>query len=297
VRESSRSSVLMRHHGGAASWIVASFLLICLSPLAFGAQLDVEIGIGGYVSRWSYAPVRVTISGLSHPVDGRIRLAQLIGNPTEDPAHIGSVVYAGKLVDRTYEATIPIYDPLNPVRIEVDDGEGSLAVCGISLMPVDDTVLIDPSELPRDWWGFDAVRELWIGGSGATEGAWTTIGEWVTAGGSLCSPAPISTGLTPRRAEAASDNRSSPRDRSGWYGVPRRGTEEGSAGFAGAKRNPPPHHRPLRLWPRRFCAERPSIGRTSSPLCSSFSRFWRALLRSPVAWGGDPMQQLPPCSS
>jgi len=138
----------MRHHGGAASWIVASFLLICLSPLAFGAQLDVEIGIGGYVSRWSYAPVRVTISGLSHPVDGRIRLAQLIGNPTEDPAHIGSVVYAGKLVDRTYEATIPIYDPLNPVRIEVDDGEGSLAVCGISLMPVDDTVLIDPSELP-----------------------------------------------------------------------------------------------------------------------------------------------------
>jgi len=193
----------VRHRGSVPPWVVASFLLASLSSFVFGAQLDVAIGIGGYVSRWSYAPVRVTISGLTHPVEGRIRLVQLIGNPAEDPDHVEDLLYAGKLADRTYEATVPIYDPLNPVKIEVEDEEGDViassevdlrlkrrvgafpAVCGIFLVPADDAVLIDRSELPRDWWGFDAVRELWIGGAGATEDAWTTIGEWVTAGGSL----------------------------------------------------------------------------------------------------------------
>jgi len=199
VRESSRRLVC-RH----PSWIVtAIFLLLFLSYPAFAADIEVTIGIGGYVSRWSYAPVRVSLSGLSHPVNGKIRLVQLIGNPAENPAKIEYVLYAGAISDRAYEATVPIYDPLNPVRIVVEDEGGDRiassevdlrlkrrigsfpVVCGIRISPSADAVFIDPPELPRDWWGFDPVRELWIGRSGATEDGWRTIGKWVTAGGSV----------------------------------------------------------------------------------------------------------------
>ncbi len=195
MRESSRSSPW--------SWFVAILFLVSLSLPAFGVELDVAVGIGGHVVRWSYAPVRVRIEGLTQPIDGRIRLVQLIGNPAENPARVDGFIYVGPLSDRTYEATVPIYDPLNPVRIDVEDGEGRViasskldlrlkrrmgafpAVCGVSISPADDAVFIDHSELPADWWGYDPVRTLWIGGAGATEDEWTTIGEWVTAGGSL----------------------------------------------------------------------------------------------------------------
>ena len=181
-----------------------SLFLLSLPILGSASPaLWAEIGLGGYVVRWNYAPVRVSLSGIDRPIDGEIRLVQLIGNPAEDPAEVDHVLYAGKISDRRYEATVPIYDPLNRVRIEVRDVGGGLiasdeadlrlkrrigpfpAVCGIRISPSEDAVFIDPSELPRDWWGFDPVKRLWIGGPGAADEGWTTIGSWVTAGGSV----------------------------------------------------------------------------------------------------------------
>ena len=188
-----------------AALTLSLLALLVASPASLSAapRIDVTVGIAGHVVRLHYAPIRVEIAGLDDGTHGEIRVDQQLGNPAERPAQITHAIVHGALADGVYESTIPIYDPLNPLEVSVISGGRTLvsstinvrmnrrtspfpAVCGFPAQVAADAVFIDPADLPRDWWGLDGVRSLWIGGDAALSSAqWQAVAEWTLAGGSL----------------------------------------------------------------------------------------------------------------
>jgi hypothetical protein len=185
-----------------------SFMMVliscCLGVGVFGSPwLEATIGISDHVVRWHYAPVRVEVSQLDHPIQGSLTLRQLIGNPAERPDIVEHDLRTGEVANGIYEATIPIYDPLNAAEVVLRDAAGEAlgltkvnlrlhrriapfpTVCGYPLQVKEDAVFTDVSDLPRDWWGLDAVQTLWLARVSPQRNTWTTIAEWVLAGGSL----------------------------------------------------------------------------------------------------------------
>jgi len=187
----------------ALSLFVFALLVAWATSGTATPRIEVTVGLAGHVVRLHYAPIRVEIAGLDEGTRGEIRVDQQLGNPAERPAQITHVIVEGTLADGVYESTIPIYDPLNPVEVSVVSGGQALvsatinvrmnrrtspfpAVCGFAAQVTDDAVFIDPGDLPRDWWGLDGVRSLWIGGDAVlTSSQWQTVAEWTLAGGSL----------------------------------------------------------------------------------------------------------------
>jgi len=196
-----------RLHGTRfALLLISTLVLLASASVAVSAVVGVEVslGVGERVVRGHYSPVRVTLSAVEDGTEGAIVVSQLTGDVFSDQETMTAVIYRGTLEDRTYEATIPIFEPLNPLEVSVEDTAGHVlravtlnprlmrrvgpfpAVCGPTFEIGLDTVLIDAGEIPRDWWGLHAVRQLWIGGNAVPSAdAWRTIAEWVLAGGSL----------------------------------------------------------------------------------------------------------------
>jgi hypothetical protein len=51
---------------------------------------------------------------------------------------------------------------------------------------IDDTeAIVDPSELPADWWAYDGVSSVWLAAPLLSRATWLALGTWVSAGGSL----------------------------------------------------------------------------------------------------------------
>jgi len=167
-------------------------------------RIEVTVGIAGHVVRLHYAPIWVHVSGLDEATEGSIIVRQKIGNPAEDPADIEHVLMRDSLSDGIYEATVPVYDPLNPLEVSLVAADGSSlarstvnvrmnrrtsrfpAVCGFTTQVAEDAVFIGTADLPTDWWGFDGLRSLWLGGDCAVSSVkWQSVAEWTLAGGSL----------------------------------------------------------------------------------------------------------------
>ncbi len=186
-------------------------LLAVLAPLILYADaifatpvLDVQIGFGGHVVSERFAPVRIRVEGYDSPTAATLLIIQSLGNPWRGAATVRQQPTLAVAIDGVYHTTIPIYDPLNPIRIALVDSNGAtLAEQEVNLRP---TRHLDPfpltygilphplspdgippihiTELPKDWWALDAAQSLWISGA-PPQSEWDTIEQWVFAGGSV----------------------------------------------------------------------------------------------------------------
>jgi len=186
--------------------VCLSFLLViaCSSPVAFGApSLDARIGFASVIVPRLYAPTRITVSGLEEAISGTLRVVQYAGALSEEPAEIAIDLSTGSVENATYEASIPIYDPLNPVDIQLLQADGTPLVvqqlnfrlfmrsapfplvCETSVDLGGSEVRVGTEELPWEWWGYEAIDSLWLGGAQFDRSAADAITRWILAGGSL----------------------------------------------------------------------------------------------------------------
>ena len=193
MRKSLRLVLLL--HGLIASFVVAATAV----PV-----LRAQIGFGGLVVPGRYAPIAVTVSGLGHPTAGSLVVEQVIGNAWRGEAAAAYEIAAGVLTNGTYETSIPVYDPLNPIRFQLVSDRGdplashvvdlrdrhrsapfSAVVGGRAAIGKDDAVAsIGPFDLPLQWPAYESLDVLWIAAPPAPS-AWESIAQWVLAGGSL----------------------------------------------------------------------------------------------------------------
>jgi hypothetical protein len=134
---------------------------------------------------------------------GRILFKQYVELTPGSPTTLTHEVARGTLENGVYDATIPAYDSVLPVLVEVSDHQGHViasaqesvrqsgrglpfVVMAGSAQHFDDTeAVISVSELPTDWWAYDPVLSLWIAAPVTDRNAWQALGEWVSSGGSL----------------------------------------------------------------------------------------------------------------
>ena len=174
-----------------------SVVLATASP-----ALEGRVGLDQRVVAGRYAPITVVVSGLDFPVTGELRVVQRVGNAWRGEASATIVLTSGVITNGTYSGVIPVYEPANPLSIQLVDGEGSLTVevdlilrdaqqadpfpLSVGRTPLDTLTeaWIPASELPSDWAGLDSVSVLWVGGV-PSRAAWEAIATWVLAGGSV----------------------------------------------------------------------------------------------------------------
>ena len=184
--------------------VVLLFLLLSLASwmVAAAPGMSVTLGVGGHVVRDTFSPIWIELSAFDEAVDGEIVVDQLLGSRLDGTEDVSHVIYAGPLSDGIYEATIPVVYPLNPARVVVRAVDGTVLieeevslrlsrregpfplVCGALIDLGGEDVHVEARELPRDWWGLQGVRTIWLGGetSLANEN-WRSILEWTQAGG------------------------------------------------------------------------------------------------------------------
>lgn len=177
--------------------LLFSMLALC-SP-----EVSLTLGFDGQVMRHRFAPLLINLSGLSEPMEGTLVVRQTKGVPGSTQAPISHTIAEGVLSNGDYEVTLPIVEPLNPITVELVDSEGSIvagyaysARLGIREWPfplvvgpsvhVDRTeAIVAASELPTDWWAYDAVDSVWLSEPVVSAPILETLGEWVVSGGSL----------------------------------------------------------------------------------------------------------------
>ena len=180
-------------------------LLVCLiaGTAIASPQVDVRIGFDGQVMRYHYAPLRVEVTGLTEPVQGRIVVNQIRGVPGARQHKVSHVVADGTIENGTVAATVPIVGPLNPVTVELQDRSGEVLagreeslrlgirdwafpiIVGDPLRLELTEAVIDSSELPSDWWAFDPANSVWLVEPITSATGLDVLGEWVVSGGSL----------------------------------------------------------------------------------------------------------------
>jgi|GEM_PF-572665 hypothetical protein len=181
--------------------ICAAFFLIS-SACTAQTELSVELGFEGRLAPGHYAPILVEIHDYQSAGVSRLRITQLVGNEWRGEATLQQELPQLIQASGRYEAVIPIYDPVNPIIIELLSTTGEvLATTTADLrgtmrpMPYpvldkqlprfdDRAAVVEPSSLPSQWWGFDSAESLWIASPLPSE-TWTAISQWVLAGGSL----------------------------------------------------------------------------------------------------------------
>jgi len=194
---------MVRGHRTACLSILLS-LLFCVSFLAAGAPtVEARIGFASAVVPRLYAPVRITVSGLEETIAGSLRIVQYVGVLSEDPAEVTIELTSGTIENQTYETSIPIYDPLNPIEIVLRDGAGATLVaqelnfrlfmrsapfplvCESAVDLGGSEIRVGVNELPWEWWAYEAVDSLWLGGIQTQRPATDAITRWILSGGSL----------------------------------------------------------------------------------------------------------------
>ncbi|MBU1048576.1 hypothetical protein KKG90_00995 [Candidatus Bipolaricaulota bacterium] len=181
--------------------IVALLLLPSFLSMA-QTELIVELGFEGRLTPSHYAPIRIEVINYQETGPSRLRITQLAGNEWRGEAtlqqELGYVVQSSG----QYHAVIPIYDPVNPIVVEllssqdvvlaqrtVDCRDAMQAtpypVLDKQLPRFDDrAAIIAPASLPTQWWGLDSAESLWVASPLPSE-TWSAISQWVLAGGSL----------------------------------------------------------------------------------------------------------------
>jgi hypothetical protein len=179
----------------------AAFFLISSTCVA-QTKLSVDLGFEGRLTPGHYAPILVKIHDYQAAGVGRLRITQLAGNEWRGEATLQQELHHIIQSSGRYEAVIPIYDPVNPIIIELLSTTGDVMatttvdpretmrpapypVLDKQLPRFDDrAAVVEPSSLPTQWWGFDSAESLWVASPLPGE-TWTAISQWVLAGGSL----------------------------------------------------------------------------------------------------------------
>jgi hypothetical protein len=166
-------------------------------------DLSATFGFDHQLVRYRFAPIQVTLSGLPEPIVGHLVVRQFVGPDPSSPVSVEQEIASGRIQNGVYRGTLPAYDPILPVIIRLTDEQGNLvgsasesvrqsarglpfAVIAGTPYHVDDTEsIVDPSELPADWWAYDPVSALWLTSPLTARAVWVGLGAWVSAGGSL----------------------------------------------------------------------------------------------------------------
>jgi len=199
------NATLRIHRPPSRGGVLATMLLVlCVHAASSSAvTLRAEVGFVGHLVGGRFAPITLTVDGLSAPLDGTLIARQTAGNAWRGTASIEFPVHSGTIRNGILRTTIPIHDDLNPIELLLHDRSGRLIAAATveirsrrreqpfplyvaparppagSVDPV-----IAPSDLPADWWGFDAVSSLWIAGP-LSSAEWQTVTQWALAGGSI----------------------------------------------------------------------------------------------------------------
>lgn len=177
------------------------FLVACTATAS--PQISVRVGFDGQVMRYHYAPLRVDVTGLAEPIEGRIVVKQIRGVPGARQHDVSHVVADGTVENGIVIATIPVVEPLNPITVELQDQSGAILagrteslrlgirdwafpiIVGRPLHVEMTEAVIDSSELPSDWWAFDTAKSVWLVEPISSATVFGSLGEWVVSGGSL----------------------------------------------------------------------------------------------------------------
>ncbi|MBE0635479.1 hypothetical protein IH601_05740 [Candidatus Bipolaricaulota bacterium] len=164
--------------------------------------MTVELGFEGRLTPGHYAPIQIQVHDYQEVGPSRLRVVQVAGNAWRGEATLQQELGYAIQSSGQYEAVIPIYDPVNPITIELLSATDTvLATKTIDLrgtmrptpFPVldkqlprfdDRAAVIDASLLPTQWWALDSAESLWVASPLPSE-TWTAISQWVLTGGSL----------------------------------------------------------------------------------------------------------------
>jgi hypothetical protein len=195
----------MRIRWGRCGALVACALAVLgFAPWASAQpEISAEFGFDHQLVRYRFAPIQVTLSGLPEPIAGCLVVRQFVGPDPSTPVSIEQEIASGRVQNGVYRGTLPAYDPILPIIVQLIDEQGNViastsesvrqsarglpfAVVAGAPYHVDDTEsIVDPSELPADWWAYDPVSALWLTSPLTTRAVWVGLGAWVSAGGSL----------------------------------------------------------------------------------------------------------------
>jgi len=189
--------------------IPCAFVALLLGVLLFAGEtvatpaLDASIGFSSSVVAREYAPAYVTLTGLPAGFNGTVRVIQHIGTLSEDPDVVINDIASGELENGQLVGTIPVYDPLNPVAVQLLNAAGETVaqeelnlrlftrttsfplVVGETISLGGSEVRVDATHLPLDWWAYEAIASIWISGATLGSEGWETIARWVYVGGSV----------------------------------------------------------------------------------------------------------------
>lgn len=189
---------------GALLRFVACFAAVLLLSSSVSAQveLSVQLGFEGKLTPGRYAPIRIEVRNY-HDIDaGRLHIVQPVGNEWRGEATMQQELGFAIQSSGVYESVIPIYDPVNPIIVELLSSADTVLASetidlrgAMSLTPYpvldkkiarfdERAAVIDMDLLPLQWWAFDGVDSLWVASPLPRE-AWAAISRWVLAGGSL----------------------------------------------------------------------------------------------------------------
>jgi hypothetical protein len=183
-------------------WLLLLVFTMLWAVAGRGASsIEVQIGFSGHVLPDRYAPVRIRVRGYDEPAAAKILVTQTLGSPWRGSATVLQEPNLNIATDGVYHTTIPLYDPLNPIFVSLMDDRGAtLAEQEVDLrstrhldpFPVtygtlpyplgDETLQVNATELPEDWWAYDVAESLWIAAA-PPQGSWDSIARWVFAGG------------------------------------------------------------------------------------------------------------------
>lgn len=185
------------------SLIALIFVLLTSCIVAASPEIDFTFGFDDQIMRHRFAPFHVQVSGLPEPTDGELIVKQTRGIPGAKQAPIVHVIAQGTITNGSYEATLPVLEPLNPITVELVDRNGEIlaahqksprlgtrewpfpVIVGTSLHLDRAEAIVDSSELPLAWWAYDAVKSVWLIAPVTSSPKLETLGEWVVSGGSL----------------------------------------------------------------------------------------------------------------
>ncbi|MEI6171321.1 MAG: hypothetical protein WCQ45_02410, partial [bacterium] len=190
--------------GRRGALIACAFVVLGFAPrVSAQPVVSAEFGFDHQLVRYRFAPIQVTLSGLEDPITGHLIVQQFVGSDPSTPVSVEQEIVSGRIQNGVYRGTLPAYDPILPIIVQLIDEQGNLiasvsesvrqsarglpfAVVAGTPYHVDDTdAIVDPSELPADWWAYDPVSVLWLTSPLTTRAVWVGLGAWVSAGGSL----------------------------------------------------------------------------------------------------------------
>ena len=195
------TSCILRH---LLQYLALGTVIMAVSFCADGQPtLSAHIGIEGKTTPGRFAPVRIGIRNYREAGAAVIRIQQRVGNAWHGTAEVEQILPHEVQSDGIYESVLPIYDPANPLAIDlIAASDGRLLASAtvdlradMSASPFiaqdrlisrldEQAAIIDPKALPTQWWALSGIDSLWIA-SPLSSRTWDSVTRWVTAGGSL----------------------------------------------------------------------------------------------------------------